>query len=414
MQVCPGNLSRPGPPSMFTAGRLLLLLVSGGSCSELPPSPLGPPTVAKKEPSAAARLLNVFNIVSFPNDPCQGDGWGKHGTCKTASECATLGGTTVGTCASGFGVCCSTYQGCGGTYNLNNSYWRDSRTHLGDAGGTDVSPCTFTICKASSDICQIRLDFDAFSLQTPNTVDTGAGKGLGTGESRTQCQDAQFRASSSTGAAPIICGSNTGQHMYLEVLDTCNSLTMSWLPGKAIPTWSIRMTQHSCTDWWRAPPDCLQYVTGSSGIVQSFNYDGGVHLANQRYQICFRIERGMCTMSYYASPTSFRISGPSTTATANVGSGSCTEDYITIPGGTNPALPTGPTAPLQYINRFCGGILSYIDASTSTYATISTTFVPFRVGVYTDGGEQDTFTAPATYAPQYSVGFQLYYSQTAC
>ena len=400
---------------MSTAGRLLLLqLVFRGSCCDLLLASNGPRTVTKQESSASARLFNIFHIVTFPNNPCQGDGWGKHGTCKTASECVGLGGNAVGTCASGFGVCCTSYQGCGGTFNLNNSYWRDSRTHLGDGGGTDASPCTFTICKASSDICQIRLDFEAFSLQAPNTVDSGTGEGVGTGESRTQCQNAQFQATSASGPAPVICGSNTGQHLYLEVQQSCNTLTMSWLPGKPIPTWSIKMTQHSCTDWWRAPPDCLQYMTASTGFIQSFNYDGGVHLANQNYQICMRTGRGMCKISYVATSTSFQMSGPSTTLASLVQSNSCTEDYITIPGGTNPALPTGPTAPLTYIYRYCGGILSYTSAATAT-ATISTTFVPFRIGVYTDGGETDSYTAPTTtYTTENSLGFNLYYSQTSC
>ena len=177
---------------------------------DVPDLPQGPK-------SAAARILNIFNIVSFPNDPCVGtSATGPYGTCKTASECSALNGLSVGSCASGFGVCCTSYQSCGGVYNLNNSYWRDSKSRTGNSITDDTSPCTFTVCKEDSDICQIRLDFETFSMAQPNTIyDASAPSGQGTGESRTQCQLAQFRPDS-TGPAPVICGENSGTHMYLE------------------------------------------------------------------------------------------------------------------------------------------------------------------------------------------------------
>jgi hypothetical protein len=308
---------------------------------------------------------------------------------------------------------CTFVQSCGGTWNLNNSYWRDSKTRTGADTG-DTSPCTFTVCRTDSDIGQIRLDFETFSLSQPNTVtgDDGS-KGQGLGESRTQCQLAQFRATS-TGPAPVLCGENSGTHMYLEAKADCNTLTMSWLPGTPVATFSIKVSQHSSTAWYRAPPDCTQYMTGTTGYIKSFNYDSGVHLANQNYQICIRAERNMCTVSYAAlSPTTFQMSG-STPASGDVQTYGCSEDYITLTGGTNPALPLAPSGPsAKKINRFCGALLTYTVTSTIA-ATIYTTHMPFRVGVYTDGGEGDSFTAPATYTSQYSLGFKLYYAQTSC
>ena len=105
------------------------------------------------ESSAAARILNVFNIVTFPNDPCVGNSLtGQYGSCLTASECSSLSGLSVGSCASGFGVCCTSYQGCGGTWNLNNSYWRDSKSMTGSTQSDETSPCTFKVCRTDSDI----------------------------------------------------------------------------------------------------------------------------------------------------------------------------------------------------------------------------------------------------------------------
>ena len=37
-----------------------------------------------------SKLLNVFNIVKFPNDGCS-TASGTYGVCYTASECDTLG-----------------------------------------------------------------------------------------------------------------------------------------------------------------------------------------------------------------------------------------------------------------------------------------------------------------------------------
>ena len=42
---------------------------------------------------------------SFPNDPCSGGT--KNGTCYTQAECSQRGGTNAGSCAGGFGVCCT-------------------------------------------------------------------------------------------------------------------------------------------------------------------------------------------------------------------------------------------------------------------------------------------------------------------
>lgn len=42
----------------------------------------------------------------FQNDPCE-TGGARNGTCYTKDECQTKGGSFSGSCASGFGVCCT-------------------------------------------------------------------------------------------------------------------------------------------------------------------------------------------------------------------------------------------------------------------------------------------------------------------
>merc|ERR1719189_1601918 len=102
------------------------------------------------------RVLPVFQVVKFPNDVCAGTS--RNGTCYTAEECSTKGGTSDGSCASGFGVCCTFTLACGGSSSENQTY-------IVQASATAVtSPCSYTICPVSSEICRIRYDFTTFIL----------------------------------------------------------------------------------------------------------------------------------------------------------------------------------------------------------------------------------------------------------
>lgn len=49
--------------------------------------------------------LNCDCFFSFTNGPCNGIGSGQ-GTCYTSQECSNRKGVKIGSCASGFGVCC--------------------------------------------------------------------------------------------------------------------------------------------------------------------------------------------------------------------------------------------------------------------------------------------------------------------
>ena len=43
-------------------------------------------------------------LFRFPNSVCSGTSY--NGTCYSSTECSQLGGTSSGTCAAGYGVCC--------------------------------------------------------------------------------------------------------------------------------------------------------------------------------------------------------------------------------------------------------------------------------------------------------------------
>ena len=153
----------------------------------------------------------------------------------------------------------------------------------------------------------------------------------------------------------------------------------------------------------------MQWLMPGSGNIKSFNYDGGYHLANQNYQICIRTERNMCHIYYSAvDNTAFQMSG-TTASTGYTQASYCSEDYINIPFGHNPAA--SPSARAK-IHRFCGALLVY-DISSTTEGTIRSSVTPFMVGVWTDGGESDSY-ASSTYSPSYSKGFHLFYEQFHC
>jgi len=335
------------------------------------------------------RLLNVFNIVSFPNNGCNSTTSNTYGVCYTASECASLGGSSAGTCASGFGVCCTFSGGCGGTTSLNNTYFKSSTS--------DSSPCTFSVCRSSSDICLLRLGFDNFDINQPNTATVTTTPPNG----RTQCQNAQFTANTDGPTPPMICGTNTGYHMILEAKDECNTLSFTWT-SSTTRTWNIHIMQIPCTATWKPPEDCLQYFTGTTGYIYSYNYAGGYHLANHQYMNCIRTEQGYCSIEYTPVGGKFGMSGTAVTATANVGD-KCTSDHIIISGGGSSAGAT------TNFDRFCGSLFSVTDAST-TGSTIFTNKTPFQIGVYTDGAEVN----PSGPVSESSVGFYIYYKQTAC
>merc|ERR1712037_228624 len=86
------NMTAKG--SMWLSAVILAILVCSSRAEQ----------EVEEESERAGKLLPIFQVVRFPNDICSGTS--RNGTCYTAEECSTKGGTNDGTCASGFGVCC--------------------------------------------------------------------------------------------------------------------------------------------------------------------------------------------------------------------------------------------------------------------------------------------------------------------
>eukprot|EP00094_Tigriopus_californicus_P012709 TCALIF_12286-PA protein Name:"Protein of unknown function" AED:0.00 eAED:0.00 QI:19/1/0.75/1/0.28/0.37/8/0/164 len=145
---------------------------------------------------------------------------------KTAEECATKGGSSSGSCAQGFGVCCVFSLACGGTTSENCTYLVQASTSTPTA-----DPCTFTICKCSSNICRIRLDFTTFSIAGPTvgTASVGANTDTINGGAIGDCTSDSFSVTSpGNNGSPLICGFNTGQHMIVDSSALCHKASFGF------------------------------------------------------------------------------------------------------------------------------------------------------------------------------------------
>merc|ERR1719293_626093 len=351
--------------------------------------------------SKHGKAFSLFSIVQFPNQQCTGSSsTSTYGTCYTSSECTTKGGSADGNCAAGFGVCCViTTSTCSSTISTNTTYIRNPN-YPSSYTATSAGTCAYTISKVSDDICQLRLDFQTFSGFATTTG--GA------------CND-YFTAAGQTGKnPPSICGTNTGYHMYVEFGATSTdsiTLTNTYVSGglTTARTFNILARQISCTASWKAPTDCVQYFTGKSGTVKSYNFGGGQLLQSQIYTNCIRTEKGYCGIQWKesstTSPDPFQMTKHPVT---NGGSGhptACPASFIYIPNlspdGIS-ALPV-PDATQEYYSTMCGGAFA-IDGKALPLALISRQ-QPFVLGVFTD--TTTALTAPTT-------GVNLDYTQVTC
>merc|ERR1711997_344268 len=233
------------------------------------------------------KAFSLFSIVQFPNQQCTASSSSTtYGTCYTSSD---------GNCAAGFGVCCViTTSTCSSSISTNTTYIRNPN-YPSTYTASSASTCSYTVNKVSEDVCQLRLDFQTFS-------------GFYTGTSGA-CGVDDFVAKGQTGYnPPTICGTNTGYHMYVEFGATSTdtiTITNTYRSGglTTAKAFNILMRQISCTASWKAPTDCVQYFTGKSGTVKSYNFAGSQVLLSQNYVNCIRTELGMCAIQWKVSST---------------------------------------------------------------------------------------------------------------
>ncbi|EAA04046.4 AGAP006913-PA [Anopheles gambiae str. PEST] len=365
----------------------------------------------------SGRFFPFYTIGRIANVPCTSPS-GLSGTCLIAGECKDNGGLASGSCSSRTNQAVCYTKSCGGSTNLNSTYFTNSGfPGPYNGGGT----CTFTV-NPSSGICQLRIDFRSLTLSQP----TGDGS----------CTTDRLTIVGGSPAVVPICGENTGQHLYLNFAGSSPiSLRIATNGDVSFNRlWNIELSQIACASAERAPVGCLQYYTDETGEISSLNYGlgenpalntvgarGSRQLANTNYGICIRPAAAKCSVSYSLPPNdryAFTLSDnaividPTLLGSAMLSAtgAACTTDFIIIPN------PTGLTA-----DRFCGlgfpGVtckygtawrVGTIEAEMLTVSVPSTPTAsarPFVVYTVTNGNETPDVA---------NRGFRLLYTQNAC
>eukprot|EP00095_Tigriopus_kingsejongensis_P000991 maker-scaffold39_size501901-snap-gene-4.18 protein:Tk00991 transcript:maker-scaffold39_size501901-snap-gene-4.18-mRNA-1 annotation:"PREDICTED: hypothetical protein LOC100646249" len=250
------------------------------------------------------RIFSLFNVVRFKNEGCRAaSGNGFMGTCFTADECNRCGGVPDGNCASGFGICCVIIQtGCGGTVEKNCTVIQSIGFPLSDQ---TLGQCNYNFRSAVAGIAQVRLDFI-------NTVlSVGGGSNGFPGECGGPV-DALTVISPVGSPENVICGTLTGQHIYIDSNGQAGTLGMLNI-NKNLAAFNrryrIKVTYIHTNSPLKAPRGCAQYFTELSDTLMSYNFAGGQMLENQLYSHCIRQEEGFCSYSVtQVNPLSFMLS----------------------------------------------------------------------------------------------------------
>merc|ERR1711981_423992 len=178
--------------------------------------------------------------------------------------------------------------------------------------------------------------------------------------------------------------------------------------------YEIKVTQLPCSNEYARYPGCLQYHTGLTGRVETFNYlncPAQTHLPNQDYSICVRPEAGydcvqwqICqdntattcgakTVGSYVFPdvkacAAFSV-GTLKAENKKIGNNEqCSNDYISIAGASKPCCQG--SNPQPQASAICGyyfdinPITAKEDLGT-TDAQVCDCVAPYNVDVVFDG-----------------------------
>ena len=158
------------------------------------------------------------------------------------------GGEAAGSCAGGFGTCCTFASECNTETSQNGTVFASPASLS--------SVCSLMIKPMHDNICQIRLDLENFVLADPDI----------SGVCRTDYMQVTGGVANS-GGIPTICGSNSGQHLIYSAIPNFPARLSVVVDNQVAYSrqWKIRITQYTCDSVDRAPEGCLQYITGISG-----------------------------------------------------------------------------------------------------------------------------------------------------
>ncbi|KAH8402460.1 hypothetical protein KR009_012045 [Drosophila setifemur] len=281
---------------------------------------------------------------------------GTTGTCLTRFKCMRQSGTVNGYCGT-YGVCCETNLQVGAST-------RQKRTIIKNPGSFVTDLITYTIEAMSSNVQQLRIDFEQFQLPQPILTDGVL-----------ECQD-YFEA-----ANYKLCGVNDGQHLYLpfNAAAGVEQVTLTFaVPSRASGTiWRLIVTQlegppvgskrrssttagfgastnslqdlrdifatHHADYELLAPAGCEQYYTELSGTIRSFNYRSSTlgtsnYMPDLSYNICIKSAPSASMIEYTFSKFSMSVQdgtaeGYDEFCHATVHTAGRQEDYLMIPQG---------------------------------------------------------------------------------
>ncbi|XP_055371503.1 uncharacterized protein LOC129605639 [Condylostylus longicornis] len=250
--------------------------------------------------------------------------------------------------------------------------------------------CTFTIA-LNENIQQILLEFLIFELRRPTDGNCDDDEFLVTGQNRNFI-------------VPLLCGINTGQHMFIDVDKSPTKIIHLSIYGK-LPyqrTFNIKVTQVQNRITSKG---CLQYFSGRNGIIKSFNYDvvgdtvdskeEASYFNNLNYAICIEREENMCSITYTNvindEMSDFSIVNVDTYKNSPSFVNYCPDDFLAING-----------------DRLCGEILSDTIASKSIYDDADN---PHSITDYGTGPIILSFKSDNMYVGR---GFKIHYEQNFC
>ncbi|KOB64713.1 Uncharacterized protein OBRU01_23787, partial [Operophtera brumata] len=225
------------------------------------------------------RFLDVFEVVEIEHVSCTSSS-GLEGVCLHEMECRTSG-TAMGSCADGYGTCCVRLLECESQSSAAMGWFTNPDFPY---PSTARLSCAVTLNKYSEDVTQIRLDFTSFEFVV-------SGQNI-------------------NNVVPILCGINTGQHVYVEVGNAEGPVYLTIQTDTAENRlFSIKVSQLTSSDALAAPAGCLQYFTEPSWYLESFNYldksEIGItrvssYLNNLNYAMCIERAPGTCSVTYSA------------------------------------------------------------------------------------------------------------------
>ncbi|XP_050432399.1 uncharacterized protein LOC126840591 [Adelges cooleyi] len=287
------------------------------------------------------REAKAWNMLDGSKRSCMGYN-GKPGVCMGQDQCSDIKGKTVGRCFP-FDSCCSAqFNSCGGYSGASTSYFQNPEAFQ--------NTCTYKV-NVRRNVCQLRIDFERFSLSQPTRPDNS---------SAYQCETDQFTLvvnDNTKISVPVLCGENTGQHVYVPIeqkwttsdLNNNNNRDKSHVTLKfqltardedsvdPEPSWKLKISQLECQpnsmNWWKikeiarqvwdwddeedkdasrpkyspAPDGCLQYFTDKTGTFESFNYNKGMghYMGDLNYAVCFKRYSDTCGIRF--KPVKFQL-----------------------------------------------------------------------------------------------------------